>query len=215
MKTIFNITGAVALTALATTANAASFSLSGAPASVNVGDTFDVTVSGDFGGDFMLTVSAALGFDPAIFSVVGATLDFPAAPIGFPIIGTNETDPALTCLGGTVYGACPGDGAGQAGVGLGNFGYIQSWFGGSVDLAIATFTLSADAASAGSVINVGADPVNLPTTSFSAGDGLLDGIAGDSATVEVLGGAVVPVPAAVWLFGSGLLGLVGVARRKA
>ena len=26
---------------------------------------------------------------------------------------------------------------------------------------------------------------------------------------------VVPVPAAVWLFGSGLLGLVGVARRKA
>jgi hypothetical protein len=25
---------------------------------------------------------------------------------------------------------------------------------------------------------------------------------------------VVPVPAAVWLFGSGLLGLVGVARRK-
>ena len=27
-------------------------------------------------------------------------------------------------------------------------------------------------------------------------------------------GAVVPVPAAVWLFGSGLIGLVGVARRK-
>jgi hypothetical protein len=25
---------------------------------------------------------------------------------------------------------------------------------------------------------------------------------------------VVPVPAAVWLFGSGLLGLVGIARRK-
>jgi len=28
------------------------------------------------------------------------------------------------------------------------------------------------------------------------------------------GGTVVPVPAAVWLFGSGLLGLVGIARRK-
>ncbi|MGE5241685.1 MAG: VPLPA-CTERM sorting domain-containing protein [Bacteroidota bacterium] len=26
--------------------------------------------------------------------------------------------------------------------------------------------------------------------------------------------ATVPVPAAVWLFGSGLLGLVGVARRR-
>jgi hypothetical protein len=29
-----------------------------------------------------------------------------------------------------------------------------------------------------------------------------------------LGVAAIPVPAAVWLFGSGLLGLVGVARRK-
>ena len=29
-----------------------------------------------------------------------------------------------------------------------------------------------------------------------------------------VGAAVVPIPAAVWLFGSGLLGLVGVARRK-
>jgi len=28
------------------------------------------------------------------------------------------------------------------------------------------------------------------------------------------GGTIVPVPAAVWLFGSGLLGLVGVARRR-
>ena len=28
------------------------------------------------------------------------------------------------------------------------------------------------------------------------------------------GQAAVPVPAAVWLFGSGLLGLVGIARRK-
>ena len=28
------------------------------------------------------------------------------------------------------------------------------------------------------------------------------------------GGAVVPVPAAVWLFGSGLIGLIGIARRK-
>ena len=29
-----------------------------------------------------------------------------------------------------------------------------------------------------------------------------------------IGQAVVPVPAALWLFGSGLLGLIGIARRK-
>ncbi|MCK5092950.1 MAG: VPLPA-CTERM sorting domain-containing protein, partial [Gammaproteobacteria bacterium] len=29
-----------------------------------------------------------------------------------------------------------------------------------------------------------------------------------------VGASVVPVPAAVWLFGSGLIGLVGFARRK-
>ena len=35
-----------------------------------------------------------------------------------------------------------------------------------------------------------------------------------AATSHVTGYGVVPVPAAVWLFGSGLIGLVGVARRK-
>lgn len=33
-------------------------------------------------------------------------------------------------------------------------------------------------------------------------------------SVTVSGPTVIPVPAAVWLFGSGLLGLVGIARRK-
>ena len=43
--------------------------------------------------------------------------------------------------------------------------------------------------------------------------GALSGdLTGSSLTAKA--GPVVPVPAAVWLFGSGLLGLVGVARRK-
>ena len=45
------------------------------------------------------------------------------------------------------------------------------------------------------------------------------GFAGVAYTLHLEGtiseGSAVPVPAAVWLFGSGLLGLVGVARRKA
>jgi len=37
-----------------------------------------------------------------------------------------------------------------------------------------------------------------------------------AADVAYVGAAInaVPVPAAVWLFGSGLLGLIGIARRK-
>jgi len=42
----------------------------------------------------------------------------------------------------------------------------------------------------------------------------LEGCASTTGTACVIPSAVIPVPAAVWLFGSGLLGLVGVARRK-
>ncbi len=46
--------------------------------------------------------------------------------------------------------------------------------------------------------------------------GRLEGIGGADNLGAKLGAvAVVPVPAAVWLFGSGLIGLIGVARRKA
>ena len=45
---------------------------------------------------------------------------------------------------------------------------------------------------------------------------LLSDALGDALPVTTVGNSitVVPVPAAVWLFGSGLLGLVGIARRK-
>ena len=45
--------------------------------------------------------------------------------------------------------------------------------------------------------------------------GRLEGI-GDTVNLGAkLGPVVVPVPAAAWLFGSGLIGLIGIARRKA
>ena len=36
----------------------------------------------------------------------------------------------------------------------------------------------------------------------------------DFTSITASNASVIPVPAAVWLFGSGLLGLVGVARRR-
>ncbi len=45
--------------------------------------------------------------------------------------------------------------------------------------------------------------------------GRIEGVFDSTGIVAKLGSvAVVPVPAAVWLFGSGLIGLIGIARRK-
>jgi FlaG/FlaF family flagellin (archaellin) len=46
---------------------------------------------------------------------------------------------------------------------------------------------------------------------FDGFNGLGDRISGNTLAIDL---APIPVPAAVWLFGSGLLGLVGIARRK-
>jgi len=43
----------------------------------------------------------------------------------------------------------------------------------------------------------------------------LDGVDDlENKSLRFVGVNIVPVPAAVWLFGSGLLGLIGIARRK-
>ena len=65
---------------------------------------------------------------------------------------------------------------------------------------------------------------SLGQISVDGDAGYGDGDSGYASTLPVITGlqvftldqaAVVPVPAAVWLFGSGLVGLIGVARRKA
>ena len=61
--------------------------------------------------------------------------------------------------------------------------------------------------SLGSDDGVGGSPMdNGPFSGFNANF--------DMTTVTVTGVSAVPVPAAVWLFGSGLVGLAGVARRR-
>lgn len=52
------------------------------------------------------------------------------------------------------------------------------------------------------------------TTTFDIGDAMSFGVTTTVASSANATMQVVPVPAAVWLFGSGLLGLTGLARRK-
>jgi hypothetical protein len=54
----------------------------------------------------------------------------------------------------------------------------------------------------------------LSAVSLVDGEGALIQKKAIGSSVDVTTSTVVPVPAAVWLFGSGLLGLVGVARRR-
>lgn len=62
-----------------------------------------------------------------------------------------------------------------------------------------------------SVEEITGNPVSTTIADFSIGPNVPGGF-GDG--ISYSGAATVPVPAALWLFGSGLIGLVGVARRK-
>ena len=79
--------------------------------------------------------------------------------------------------------------------------------GDSIDLgATAGFNIAADSGSG----FVGGDPLAPPLGPNTWGIGF----GSDEQALVAVDLTAVPVPAAVWLFGSGLLGLVGVARRK-
>ncbi len=111
---------------------------------------------------------------------------------------------------------------------LGGSGSVSFTSGGSFTVTAGDFTFDqTDDDLATLVLDAGAfDEFNFLANigalgSFDSMGGFFDGDDDNSGT---MGGtwtafsmtpAVVPVPAAAWLFGSGLLGLVGFARRKA
>lgn len=145
------------------------------------------------------------------------------------------TDPALT---GTMQ-MDMGSGSGSAAINPSTTFFGYTWTAHNITLTAtgpgtvqanmlfdwgttANITVSVDFAMA---------PIGPMTFSITTLDGDADGIAGNAmnngpfsgfnatfggtATVTSVDAGTIPVPAAAWLLGSGLLGLVGVARRKA
>ena len=64
------------------------------------------------------------------------------------------------------------------------------------------------------MVNDGIPGVGMTSPSFGNFNGNFDIMSATMVSYVTAPAAAVPVPAAVWLFGSGLLGLVGIARRK-
>lgn len=154
----------------------------------------------DMGSDAGATVStSSFSLEATAFTIITDTVPIDIADEAFMLTSTSGSyDPAA-----------------DGGFGHGLFSGIFSISGG---LLSGTFT-DLEVFGYGDNINFDFDAM----LSFDAGSlkggfttGVLDGIITDTGVTAKLGAiAPVPVPAAVWLFGSGLLGLAGIARRKA
>ena len=186
-KIIFGLMGFVSLVA-ASVANAATVSLTPSVNNIALGDTLTLTVQGT---DFINDVSSGsvlVTWDAAQLTMTSSLADIAgsASANGFPLdFGVNTLVP----------------------------GQLSATYASLGTVAGPTFDFF-------SINFVANPPPGTDTVSIGAGlfgdwqDGAgvsITGVIYNGATVNV---SAVPVPAAVWLFGSGLLGLVGVARRR-
>ncbi len=167
-------------------ASAATVSVLQTGSSANIGDAFTLTVHGS---DFLDDVSAgsiSLTWDPTAMTATSTLAD---------VLATNTT---LTDIFGVSF-LVPG----ELMVTLATFGanLLNPFDFVSIDFVSNT--------SAQSIVNIAQGDNGLWQ------DGNLQPIPAADVTYVAATVNPVPVPAAVWLFGSGLIGLVGVARRKA
>ncbi len=222
---------APAAMAISTYDAAASFSLTLTDVTDVTGATVTSGWSVDaFGsGDVFLTesgVASATGsisvVDPLVFLSIGTGITQSSTASGTATNGFAWTD-ALTDLAINVDNTSGQDLTF-------NFGFdIIALASASGDLASANATVDfLDTLGAVNILAIASAGVGVPLPAGATGDASQSGViqftlgAGGVNSMSISGfvdsngtaESVVPVPAAVWLFGSGLLGLVGVARRK-
>jgi hypothetical protein len=157
----------------------------------------------DQGGNAdMANVSAILGINASLVSQIGQIAGFTGSGSGFSVRSTDGgqtgtwsvSDPAITHLAfkaGTYFIL------GKVTTGSGSWEMNP----GTWDLGLATCPAT--------ICTVDQGPRSYVAGDFLNGGGQI----ADLSNVRAF--SVVPIPAAVWLFGSGLVGLTGFAKRKA
>ncbi|MEM7083663.1 MAG: hypothetical protein AAF465_13110 [Pseudomonadota bacterium] len=173
-----------------------------------------------------LVASVSLGAQAATLTITGEVTTAGGAfvaltPIGTPVGGPIVVDDTALASGSigiadiisidvNVGGFCFATGAGDCG-GMGTIVPITSIDSAAITGSSGTLggSFSVTAFSPTFMVSI---PIvfDLDAGTFSADGGALGTVGG---TVSVEAPAPVPVPAAVWLFGSALLGLMGIRRR--
>jgi hypothetical protein len=183
----------IALACGATSVSAATISVQPPDSTVLIGDTFDIKITGQ-------------GFTEGAGGTLGGGFIIDWNP-GFLALDSYS----LTFPGDQAFAQVPvqDDVAGFLNADVSSF--LTGAYTADFDIAVLTFT----------ALSPGVSPLDLSIGTYPGGADL---VWADSAGFEIVqpdfvDGSVtisaVPVPAAVWLFGSGLLGLIGIARRKA
>jgi len=170
--------------------NAASVGFNNNSSSVNQGETFSLTVQGS-GFDTIVGGGLNLSFDASILQINSVTI--------------NQSVFEFYIGGGTEEGILDN-----------SFGQLlntsfNTFFGAAGDFDIMDINFTAVGSG---VSNLALSESSLWVFADDLGGYYGDQITFDPATVQVASVSAVPIPAAVWLFGSGLIGLAGVARRS-